>query len=522
MTTRQRPKLALPAGNRVVATAERPQLALPAGSRVVATRERQQLALPQSTARTVTAEQIRGLYEDLAPTVRPLGYASYVRNLWRVGKGAAGTRPGRQDLADLGGSSVSGLVNFPNSGNSSYLVASCGTSWYGSRGGSFSLIHSNGWYGARVVGAVFQDNLILVNGYDTPQLWDGTGSTTPIYNNMPIGAYICSAYNSLFLAGIMGEPNQLYVSGFGRYDQWYDTVDADGNPDRADANVFHVNGSDGDDIRWLTVFRSTVTIFKRHSVYELHGPEAGQPSDYWHVVQAAGEGTPCGQTIVEIDSRLYWLSDNGVIVWGGAKCENLSEPVRATINRINWDAIDKASAGSTQTGQYVLSVPVDGAATPNLTLVYDTIDGSWWIWDGWNPTSYARARRNGQDVLCHGDADGMVYEIGGTTDNGSGIEVEMIFGPTTGGVSARDRWMRRLFVVASVSGGYLDAQVAPSDTAAFGGSFGLANSGATTRMKHAIPLPREKSLVYAPRVRVYGSGTVLLQDVALEWTESET
>lgn len=480
------------------------------------------MQMPQASLRMMSADTIKGLYTDLSPAARQFSYLSSMRNLWRDGKTAAQTRPGRTVIGSVLGSPT-GLAPLYKEDGTEYLIAGAGSNLYQSTGGAWTSIYAG--MGSNLWGsAVFNDELIVCDPTNKPVRCFGTGAL-PLEGNPPQARYACSAYKSLFLAGVPGEQHMLYASHPGDAKRWPATVDVNLIPNAGDSTAIPVNDKDGDRITWLQVFRSNLVIWKRHSIHELYGPEVGQVSDNWRVMQAGNRGTPTGRTVVEINSSLYWLSDDGIVQWGGGKIELISDPIRQIINRINWGSVGFIAAGHSGRGHYILSLPLDGAGLPNTTVVYDTNDGTWWVWDGWSPCAFAPFRIAGQEILCHTDGWGGVYQMTGTTDNGTAIPYEAIFGPSTGGINFREKIMRRAFFAVSVnSGASLQASVAVSDTGAFGTAITLGSSAATTRIKRSVPLTNgaDEIDVYAPRIKLAGTGIVTIHDAGIEWAERET
>lgn len=518
---RQPPKL--PDGDRQARRLVRGSPQLPDGDQNAAPWVKSGLKLPETQVRAVSAEVIRGLHDDYSPATRPMGFLSVARNFYRSGKTAASTRPGRTSFGSVTGS-VNGLGAYYDNFGTEYLVAGAGGRIYASSSGSWTQVGSvdNG----KMNTAMFNDKMLFAYGGVVME-WAGTlslGSVTPLPGNSPSAKYILSAYNRVWLAGVPNQPHLVYVSDIADAEVWPDTFDVQGHPVRSDARPLPINDRDGDQVTWLLQYRQNILVFKRYSVWEIYGPEAGQRADMWRSIVACNRGTPNGRTIQEIDTVLYWLSDDGVVAWGGGKQEVISDPtVRNTMKRVNWAAIDNATAGRDEAGRYLLSVPVDGATNPNLTLVYETREGSWWVWDGWTPTAYARFHGNGAEAVYFGTSTGAIYSVGGTTDSGTAIGYEAVFGPTTGGINTRDKIMLRAYFVVSVTSGTLNAAVSPSDTAAFGSSVVLAAGANTQRLKKYLPLNvAGETTTFAPRFRLSGTGQVTIHDVGLEWTERES
>lgn len=491
---------------------------------------RQPINLPQVPVQTTAAGGVAGFGDDAAPTARPFQLLSAVRNMQRVNQRAATTRTGRAPFADVAafelipGTPLDGISTFYRSNGTRRLITKVRRTYV-----SFDPVTGNlqsfftTLQAGRFETVTFNDLLVIADPGNFLMSFDGVVNNQ-IAGNPPRASYICTAYKSIFLTGIVGQPDLVYASDAGRIDVWPATLDpVTGQPAPRDSFAAPVNDKDGDQTTWIALYRTNVVIWKRHTVHELHGPEVGQPSSLWRFMAVGAPGTMNGRTVQEVDGTLFWLSDRGVVAWNGGRPEIVSDPVRNTLARINWNAIGTASAGvDTTTGLYMLSLPLDSATTPSHTLVFDTRDRTWWLWDGWQPRAWTTFRFTGEaEISVHADANGKLYSLGGTTDEGAAIPYEAVFGPTTAGNAFRDKLLRRAYFVVSMSvGATMEAAVATTDTGAFGTPITLTAAANITRLRQMVPfITGQPVQAYSPKFRLSGLGLITLHDIAIDFSE---
>lgn len=509
----------------------RSPLNLPSGDRPNPPNRKQLLQLPQDDRRRTAAEGIRSWHDDLTPAERTLGVLSSMKNLIRTDTRAATLRPGRFVSTNFGSDyRICGLAAYYDSNGYRRLVAGHANNWWSWDGTSWnSILTDLTNIDVKFTATMFNDYLIITNGMIPVQKWNRTmAQTMDLQGRPPKAKYVLSAYKALFLAGVPEQPHMVYASDANQFEVWPSSVDAHGYPIPGDSFAAPVNEKDGDEVTWMQLYRSNILIWKRRSLFELHGPEVGQPSRYWRFVGAGNRGTPNGRTVVEIDGVLYWLSDEGVIAYQGGKPEIISQPIRKTFLRINWAAISMASGGTDGKGLYFLSVPLDNQSSQNTTLVYNTRDGTWWEWTAWSPEVWAMYRKDGTtETPFMGDGNGSVYWIGGTTDNGDTISWEATFGPSTFGADFRQKILHRAFIVASMEANStmhmatsrVDAgnYVVPQQTL-------LNPTTAITRIRKWLPLYQDAAgnSAYAPRIKLYGAGPFTLYNIGVEYSEAES
>ena len=373
---------------------------------------KQMIRFPQQEDMEPVAGGIMGLHDNVSPTQRRLAHLSRSINMRRFGVTAAKTREGRSLLGDkVGNSMILGLSHYYKADGTKKLICGAGDVWkvYNEGTNKWGDLKS-GLTGGNPYNAVTFNNLhIMTNGIDDVQKYDGSVIAN-LGGSPPKGKHISSAYQRVAITGVDGSPHLLYLCDIADPEEWTN----------GDAAAIPVNDKDGDEIKWTRLYKANWVIWKRYSLHELHGPEQGQTADEWSVVSVAGIGTPNGRTVIDVNGYLYWLSDSdnakGIVRWGGGMPVLISEPVEEVMRSINYAAINTACAASSGEGEYILAVPTGENQHPNIIIIYNAVDNSWWIWDGWQPTIFLPYRIGDTSTLLMGDNDGRVYAYGGSRD----------------------------------------------------------------------------------------------------------
>lgn len=373
------------------------------------------IRFPQQQNIEPMAGGIGGVVTNLSPISRKLSLLSDVTNMQRYGQTGAETRPGRTQIGNAVGAVLIRGLSAYYAGTTKKLIAQSGTvvKVYNPATDVWDTMQDSvGAYAATAAAyeaVTFNDLHIFTNGTDDVQKFNGT-ITADLGGTPPKGKYIATAYQRIFQAGVTSYPHLLYVC---------DTADEE-NWSTEDSAAIPVNDKDGDEITWIRMFKSNLHIWKRYNFFELHGPELGLTSGYWRVVNIAPIGTPQGRTVAEVGGALFWLSDSedakGIVRFEGGRPALISDDIKDIIERINYAAISTACATTDGEGKYILFVPLDSATYPDLGIVFDTNDNSWWFWDGWNPHIFTSYRLSNSEVVVMGDTSGGVYYITGTED----------------------------------------------------------------------------------------------------------
>lgn len=475
------------------------------------------LQFPQQQAMEPMAAIIRGIVTNLSPVSRPLSVLSSMKNMQRYGQTGAETRPGRSKIGDsVGATRILGLSAFYTA-SIKKIIAQAGTvvKVYNPATDVWDTMQDSvGDYAATAANfeaVTFNDLLIFTNGTDNVQKFNGT-ITAVLGGTPPKGKYIATAYQRMFLAGVTSYPHLLYVS---------DVADAE-NWSTEDSASIPINDKDGDEIKWMCMFKTKLMIWKRYGFFELHGPELGLTTDNWRIVNVAPIGTANGRTVAEVNGAFFWLSDSedakGIVIFEGGRPRLISEPIKDIIERINYAAIATACATTDGEGKYILFVPLDAATSPNYGIVFDTNDGTWWLWENWNPVIFTSYRQTNSEVVVMGDNNGAVYVVGGTTDANVAIASEMIFGPSSLGINTKEKRVRKGYVIASAAAGAtLTAATSATETGDYGSAVTLTAGTDITRIKKRLPLNQSNpSGGFVYRLKLVGSGVVKVHEVGLE------
>lgn len=188
-------------------------------------------------------------------------------------------------------------------------------------------------------------------------------------------------------------------------------------------------GSDGDAIIALKSWRNnTLLVFKAGSVWAIICDPLVDDSGnklspaYWTVNKISDSyGVVARETIAQVGNDVWFLSKRGVcsVQRAVAADENemqalpISTPIQNYIDRINWEYAYRSSAVYFK-DRYFLSIPIDGAMSPNAVLIYNTVMQKWQgIWDGtaMRATGYAKVIDNGVETLIWRTRDGTAYRF---------------------------------------------------------------------------------------------------------------
>lgn len=237
------------------------------------------------------------------------------------------------------------------------------------------------------------------------QLREYDGSTLTTLSNAPANSsYLTTHANRFYLAGRVD--NLLSCSGLHDASDWTST-----NKYTGTAKIM-VETPDGEMPTGLTSFSNHVILFKKYTMHELFGED----STNFQVQNPYGLGCISDRSIVESGGLLYWLSTDGVYVYGGGAAPiKISDPIKKYISQINMNYAQHCCAGTD--GRFLFLSLVTGSATiPNVTLKYDLQTQAWWLM-GFVATSYYL---DGQQ-LYFGTSDGKIMKMGGQTYAGNPI-----------------------------------------------------------------------------------------------------
>ena len=244
----------------------------------------------------------------------------------------------------------------------------------------------------------FRNTLLIANGNDPLQKWDGEAETTSdVEGEPPAFALIEVHQNRLW--GIKDKvfPSRLRFTDLLNYESWPALNFIDVSPDDGDVpTALRSNGT------YLMIHKS-----KRTAVL------VGDQTENYNITWLEAESGAQGQwAVAQTDRYLSYVAQDGI------RFSDLTTSVNA-IERLlpDWENINRRllyKSAQAYWGHLLLtSLPGTGAVTGNTeTWVYDAMRNAWTLRDDWAFSCFTKFNEYGSDVLLAGDATtGQVYKI---------------------------------------------------------------------------------------------------------------
>jgi len=242
------------------------------------------------------------------------------------------------------------------------------------------------------------NELLIADGVQNVFAWDGAAfADLGVAGGASIVAW--HTYRA-FYAGFAAAPDELRVSD----------VAAPGTV-QDPAFVTRVGEGEGEAITALAGAQGYwLVCFKESSIWMLDCDPSAEFASEWRFSKITG-GVGCvgKRAAVRYGNDVFFLARDGVRTlrrMGAAAGQYetsppLSQPVQDVIDRINWDAAHLASAGTYD--QFVLfGLPLDEAAEPGHTLVWNGRLGAWMGLWSWDAAQFEVSRFGGAPRLCFG------------------------------------------------------------------------------------------------------------------------
>ena len=172
-------------------------------------------------------------------------------------------------------------------------------------------------------------------------------SSGRVERRIPDFDYICTANNRLF--GCIREEQQIYASSLGDPNNFWDFSGAGTEDGTAQDSWASAVGTEGF-FTGCGKLGSSVIFFKEHSVTKILGstPEDFRLYDY----EMEGVKDGCYQSIVPINDALYFMSPNGVAIFGG----NVTTVISDALGKKNYTNAVAWTDGE----RYIISTQLDG------------------------------------------------------------------------------------------------------------------------------------------------------------------
>jgi hypothetical protein len=247
--------------------------------------------------------------------------------------------------------------------------------------------------------------LILSNGTDTPQYWNGTAMTA--IAAMPKAKYITSDNLRVFAANAAGDQSPDLI----HYCKYQDATDWTAPQD---SGIVQYYSPSGGEITGMITFSDRIWVFKKDSFARIF--HTGDPNTPYRLVPSTDNiGCVNGKTIVQVGTSLFWLGNSDVFIGEEGSAMRIGEPIRAYLNRINQSQIAKCNAW-TDGLRYYLNLVLDSATEPNYRFVWDT---RYRIWRVAQINEQYRYGTYFNGLLYAGNTAGETYQINAIENSNS-------------------------------------------------------------------------------------------------------
>lgn len=217
--------------------------------------------------------------------------------------------------------------------------------------------------------------------------------------------------NRLFLAGFSLTPSTVWFS---------DVAEPEGYQPSFN---FEVRTNDADIITCMKAYATNLYIFKKNSFHVLLGDN---PNNFNLQEISNLYGCLNNRAAIIYQDILLFLDRKGIMMYNGASLTVISQKIQQYFDRMNYNvALNTAIMVHDKIrNQIMISIPIDGSSTNNITIVYDYLVTAWTTYAGFNPTVFATIQGyNLTKYPAYGDAQGRINWMGPsfTGDNGSGM-----------------------------------------------------------------------------------------------------
>lgn len=320
------------------------------------------------------------------------------------------------------GTDILGLHQFLDEGigTDDTLVAVNGTGVYWLDGTTWTLKRSvTAGYKARFTN--FLDRMMMVNGIDATQGWDGASTSSFGTTNLadaPVGYYIDNYRSRVWIGNTQANPSRVYYSsvasstGTITWDQALQFID--------------VSPGDGEDITGIKRSPRALLIFKPGHMYRIFSINDADPDPQINV------GTYSNESVVEAKDGVYFFDWNNAAIHkydGGAPIE-VSKPIKPYLEAVTLANRDDVCgwADTDHVYESIGDVTVNGVTIGNAVVRYTISTETWTIYS--YPTQILCAHSYDDGLTREpivGDSDGNILRFNnGITDNGSPIVVSMV------------------------------------------------------------------------------------------------
>jgi len=157
-----------------------------------------------------------------------------------------------------------------------------------------------------------EDIIIMADGVELPQKWNGVGETTTLSGCNYKFSSLCLHYERVWASGEKENPDRVYYS-------------ADFNPEAwsgVQAGTIDIPTWDGASIKAVRTLYNDVIVFKDNEVFRIYGTYPGE----YEVAQVYGVVGPiASKSIVSTGDTVYFLSGDGLCSYDGLRVKQITD-----------------------------------------------------------------------------------------------------------------------------------------------------------------------------------------------------
>lgn len=256
--------------------------------------------------------------------------------------------------------------------------------------------------------------------YADTTILEDMGDAVSLKNGLPPArAHLIEVFSeALFLS----DGHDLFNSQPGKPESFFGTEVTEFNPD------------DGHEIRALHRWEDRLIVAKTNAIYYLTGSVFADFSTHILTDQC---GCIAPDSMRSVENMLFWYDGANVYKATGQTVESITDVrVRKALDSVITSKREfVVGAIYPRLAQYRLSIPADGATTPNLELIYNYRDNVWtfFSYDDKSPECYGDFFAADYEPLLYAGmgADGFVYDL----NNGTMDDEQPIYG------RVKSRWL---------------------------------------------------------------------------------
>ena len=232
-------------------------------------------------------------------------------------------------------------------------------------------------------------------------MWGADSNTFILSNSAPIGKYLEVYQNYLMVGGISAYSSRI---------QWSELLDSETWPD---TNWVDIDKDTGGYITGLETFYNELLVFKSNGFHKIaYTGDANLP---FIVVKITDKiGTISNWSIVQVEGKVYFASNDGFYVFDGSQPIKISSKIQSLFDEINKSKLDRIyGIHYKELNQIWWGVTTGSNIYNNKIYAYDYINNVWWKYGpayAFPYNSFAEIIDNNVLKIYSGASNGFVFE----------------------------------------------------------------------------------------------------------------